>query len=637
MASKIGTIYAVITGDKRPLDKELKAAKTSAMTGAQKIQGALNKISFKAVAVGAAAMGVAVGAAMKKFVDLAVEQEKVEKRLEAVLKSTGEAVGYNIGELKNMASAMQRVTTVGDEMIISGMAILATFKQIRGTAFERTTMAALDLSEVMQQDLRSSVVMLGKALNDPIANLGSLGRAGIQFSEDQKKVIKTLWKTGETASAQGIILDELESQFGGAAKAARGTFGGAVTSLQNTLGDLGEKIGFSLIPHIKGVVDETQKWLDKNEQFIGQKVDLYINEIAKALKLVYKVSLDLDNPIQNAYDALIRFGDQASILFGGSGKMAESWVRETKNAVDKYTHEVERIRRLNSTLPSGLPMLTSLEDYGKESAKQVKSIPMVEPLPLDVEIKRYTDTKDVPKTHLLELDNQLKSNRETVLVLTDMWAVFNDEQTQEASALSMAKAEALGWFADKNTETLTTMSDVAERTAGSMASSFSSIFVDGAMGELDTFESYASGIFKSILSTFVQMMTQMAAAKLIGSLGFAAKGGVYNQSGHLDHYAKGGIVGKPTLFPFAGGTGLMGEAGPEAIMPLTRTSNGNLGVEASGGGGEAKTIINRFEINALDARSFVELAHNNPQAIIGPFTQEIGFGNRSLLSALKGI
>ena len=47
-------------------------------------------------------------------------------------------------------------------------------------------------------------------------------------------------------------------------------------------------------------------------------------------------------------------------------------------------------------------------------------------------------------------------------------------------------------------------------------------------------------------------------------------------------YAYGGIVNKPTLFPMANGAGLMGEAGPEAIMPLRRGANGKLGVEASG-------------------------------------------------------
>ena len=75
-----------------------------------------------------------------------------------------------------------------------------------------------------------------------------------------------------------------------------------------------------------------------------------------------------------------------------------------------------------------------------------------------------------------------------------------------------------------------------------------------------------------------------------------AKGGVYDTG--LKTFAKGGmftngIVNQPTLFKFAKGTGLMGEAGPEAIMPLKRDSNGNLGVR-SGGGSNVDVVVNNY-------------------------------------------
>jgi len=71
-----------------------------------------------------------------------------------------------------------------------------------------------------------------------------------------------------------------------------------------------------------------------------------------------------------------------------------------------------------------------------------------------------------------------------------------------------------------------------------------------------------------------------------------AKGNVYD-SGNIIPFAAGGVINKPTVFPFAGGTGLMGEDGPEAILPLHRDSSGELGVKSGGGGGEVNiTIIN---------------------------------------------
>lgn len=82
---------------------------------------------------------------------------------------------------------------------------------------------------------------------------------------------------------------------------------------------------------------------------------------------------------------------------------------------------------------------------------------------------------------------------------------------------------------------------------------------------------------------------------------FFANGGVVNSAG-LSAYS-GQVVNKPTIFPFARGVGLMGEAGPEAILPLKRGSDGKLGVQA-GGGGQPMVVNNNFTIQgSVDRRS----------------------------------
>ncbi|MGB3277798.1 MAG: phage tail tape measure protein [Pseudorhodobacter sp.] len=78
---------------------------------------------------------------------------------------------------------------------------------------------------------------------------------------------------------------------------------------------------------------------------------------------------------------------------------------------------------------------------------------------------------------------------------------------------------------------------------------------------------------------------------LLGGLMPFADGGSFSQ-GRVMPFAKGGVVSSPTNFPMRGGMGLMGEAGPEAIMPLARGADGRLGVQAAGGGRAVTVVMN---------------------------------------------
>ena len=203
-----------------------------------KANGAVDKTSRAFQGLGGLIAGLGIGTFFKAVVDNTIRQEKAVKQLETVLTSTGGAAGRTSEQMQAYAASLQAATTFGDEAIIEAQAMLATFTDIQGVNFDKTTDMILDLSTAMGQDLKTSTIQLGKALNDPIANLGALSRTGIQFSEAQKDLIKSLAETGQKAEAQTVILQELERQFGGSAAAAKDTLGGALTSLGNTWNDL---------------------------------------------------------------------------------------------------------------------------------------------------------------------------------------------------------------------------------------------------------------------------------------------------------------------------------------------------------------------------------------------------------------
>lgn len=80
-----------------------------------------------------------------------------------------------------------------------------------------------------------------------------------------------------------------------------------------------------------------------------------------------------------------------------------------------------------------------------------------------------------------------------------------------------------------------------------------------------------------------------------------ARGGALNQGMPIP-FASGGVISSPMTFPLSGGrTGLAGEAGPEAIMPLTRGADGRLGVASTGAGGAVHVT---FNVTSPDADSF---------------------------------
>lgn len=104
----------------------------------------------------------------------------------------------------------------------------------------------------------------------------------------------------------------------------------------------------------------------------------------------------------------------------------------------------------------------------------------------------------------------------------------------------------------------------------------------GGGGGISGFLSGIAGLFGGGASAVSGANTSFAASAS-GFGGPFAKGGAFDRSGEVTAFAKGGVVGGPTLFKFAKGTGLMGEAGPEAIMPLKRGPDGSLGVQVNGG------------------------------------------------------
>lgn len=141
--------------------------------------------------------------------------------------------------------------------------------------------------------------------------------------------------------------------------------------------------------------------------------------------------------------------------------------------------------------------------------------------------------------------------------------------------------------------------------SGGLSKAFNGLVFDG-MKLNDALKSVATTIVDSVYSIAMKPVTGALGGLLaqgvsgaMGSLMPFANGGAFTQ-GKLMPFAKGGVVSQPSSFPMRGGRGLMGEAGPEAIMPLARGPDGKLGVQA--GGGRSVSVV--MNITTPDVQGF---------------------------------
>lgn len=237
------------TGQLKSLENDLRGVSTatdSSGMGFGKLVGAIGLGNLAANAASSAFN--ALGDFLKGTVTAAEEAEATQAQLSAVLKSTGQAAGVTAQMANDLAGQMSNLTTFSKDQVLAGENLMLTFTKVSKQVFPDAIQAALDVSTAMGSDLHSSIIQLGKALNNPAEGLTALTRIGVSFTDQQKEQIQTLEKAGKTMDAQKLILSELSKEFGGSAAAAANTYQGKIKQLDNSLHEIQENIGKTVLP-----------------------------------------------------------------------------------------------------------------------------------------------------------------------------------------------------------------------------------------------------------------------------------------------------------------------------------------------------------------------------------------------------
>lgn len=227
--------------------------------------------------------GTALLGGLTASVVAAADAEKGVAQLEAVIQSTGGKAGVTAQAALDLASSLQKVTTFEDDTVLSAENMLLTFTNIHSEVFPQATETALNLAQAMGGDVKGASIQLGKALNDPITGITALTRVGVTFTDAQKEQIKALQESGDIMGAQKIVLAELATEFGGAARAAGETFSGQLAILKNSLGDIAEEVGGRILPVITPLVSQFKDFAIAALPQVSAALDIVVPKITEAL------------------------------------------------------------------------------------------------------------------------------------------------------------------------------------------------------------------------------------------------------------------------------------------------------------------------------------------------------------------
>lgn len=234
-----------------------------------KIQGAFNKLQGSFAGLGGALL-------FGEVVRQAADAERAMAQLESGVRATGGAAGYSSKQLSAMADSLSKITDNDDDAIRGAESILLTFTKIGKEAFPQAIKSTLDLAAKFGTDLPTAAMQLGKALQDPIAGVNALKKAGVSFTEAQKATMKSMVESGNILGAQKMIYKELATEMGGAAEAVRNTLGGSFNAMQRSAEDVLKAVGLSSSDGLRGAFDGISGILDE----VAEHADL----VSKALQ-----------------------------------------------------------------------------------------------------------------------------------------------------------------------------------------------------------------------------------------------------------------------------------------------------------------------------------------------------------------
>ena len=314
---------------------------------------------------------------------MGAESRKADIQLRFMLENmqgVGAATDATVKRMAAYADQVNKATGIDDEQVKAVQRKLLVFKTLRLTAdelggtFDRTTAAAIDLAAAGFGDMEANAIKLGRVLENPVKNLNALSRAGITFTEQEKRKITQLQESGKLLEAQNLVLRSVENRVKGIAEASATPF----EKLNAQFQQIGDSIGEAMLPALEEVNVQVSEWLStpQGRKDVEAIADGFINaaygirEMANFLRDVRNL-LEQIKPFTDLLDQIGKFviqnrfgfitelpGQLSDLGRGNSGSSGGGGRSGTKGIVVNFNAPVDSVS-------AGREVARVLADYSR--------------------------------------------------------------------------------------------------------------------------------------------------------------------------------------------------------------------------------------------------------------------------------
>lgn len=246
-----------------------------------------------------------------------MELERANTRLETLMMNVEGTTKAQVQELIGYADALELVTTIEGDATVAGASQLATF-QLQSSTIKTLMPAFQDLAvaqygvNVTQEQMIQSGNLIGKVMN---GSVGALTKAGVSFTEQQEKILKT----GTEAEKAATLVEVLNKNFGGLAQQMAQTDEGKIVQLKNAWGSVKDEVGFAVMPVISGAVN----FLASRIPQIRDTVTTAMGYVSSGLTTIMNVGSAVFGAMKSGLTAVIdNWNWLGPIVYGVAGAIA---------------------------------------------------------------------------------------------------------------------------------------------------------------------------------------------------------------------------------------------------------------------------------------------------------------------------